>query len=161
VRNILVVWFLTGMWHGAEWNFMLWGTMYGVLLLLEKLWLGKVLDRAPRAVGHIWVLLVTLFGFVIFNAAGLSGAGHDLAGMLGLGGHPLVSFDSVYYLKSYAVLILIGIVGAVPAPRKLALRFEESRAMAIIEPAACGILLLVSIASLISGSFNPFLYFRF
>ena len=161
IRNILVVWFLTGMWHGAEWNFIAWGVMYGILLLVEKLWVGKVLERSPRIVGHVWVIVWTLLGFVLFNANGLSGAVEDIGGMFGAGGIPLVSGEVLYYLRSYALLLAFAAVGSVPLLRKLALRYEDSGAMTLLEPVSCALMLLASTASIVNGSFNPFLYFRF
>lgn len=159
VLNILVVWMLTGLWHGAAWNFVLWGLLYAVFLLLEK-W-APWLQKLPKALRHGYVLLVTLVGFVLFNAPDLSYAAADIGGLFGLGGLPLVSSESLYYLRSYGPLFVIGILGATPLVRNAAERLSQRRLGAVLEPALLILALLVCAAYLVDGSFNPFLYFRF
>lgn len=161
MRNLAVVWLLTGLWHGASWNFVLWGALFGVLLMLEKLWLGVWLSRRPRFFQHLYVLLLVVISFVIFNADGLSGVRSDLAGLFGLSGLPAVSFDALYYLRSYGVLLLVCIVGAMPLGKRLYARVENARVMTVLEPVVVAALLAAVTASLVDGSFNPFLYFRF
>ena len=160
LRNIAIVWILTGAWHGAEWNFVLWGVMFGVLLIIEKLWLGKVLEKLPAFVNHIYVLFIVVLSFVVFNAAGLKGVVSDLGGLFGAGGIPLVSSEAVYYLRSYAVAIAAAIIGATPIPKLLYNKLTEAPKV-VLEPLATGVLLVLSTALIINGSFNPFLYFRF
>lgn len=159
VRNILVVWMLTGLWHGASWNFVLWGLLFALLLMAEK-WIPG-LKRLPFGLSHVYVLLVVTLSFVLFNAGSLSQAAEDYRGMFG--GLPLVSAESLYYLKSNAVLLLLGILGATPLPKqaaeKISARWEN--VPAVLEPAALLLLLAVCTAYLVDGSFNPFLYFRF
>ena len=159
VINILVVWMLTGLWHGAAWNFVLWGLMFAGLLLLEK-WV-PALQKLPAAVKHIYVLLLVIISFVIFNAESLPQAGSDLACMFGFGGLPLVSNITLYYLGSFALLFLVGFVGATPAVKKLGLRIGETKVGAILEPILLILLLLICSAYLVDGAFSPFLYFRF
>ncbi len=159
VFNILVVWMLTGLWHGAAWNFVLWGLLYAVFLLLEK-WV-PALQRLPNILRHGYVLLVVLLGFVLFNAADLRQAAADIGGLFGLGGIPLVSAESLYYLRSYSVLFVLGLVGATPVVRNGANRLSESRFGTVAEMVGMLLLLLVCTAYLVDGSFNPFLYFRF
>lgn len=161
MRNLAVVWLLTGLWHGASWNFVLWGALFGVLLMLEKLWLGDWLSRRPRFFQHLYVLVLVVISFVIFNADGLSGVRSDLAGLFGLSGLPAVSFDALYYLRSYGVLLLVCVVGALPLGKRLYARVENAGVMTVLEPAAVAALLAAVTASLVDGSFNPFLYFRF
>ncbi len=160
LRNIAVVWILTGLWHGAEWNFVLWGVLFGVLLIVEKLWLGKLLEKLPGFVNHVYVLFVVVLSFVVFNAAGLRGVVSDIGGLFGAGGIPLVSTEAVYYLRSYAVAIIIAIIGATPIPKLLYNKLTEAPKV-VLEPLATGVLLVLSTALIINGSFNPFLYFRF
>lgn len=152
--NILTVWMLTGLWHGASWNFVLWGLLFAAFLLAEKLVPG--LKNLPRGFNHIYVLLVVMLSFVLFNAQSLTQAGQDIMGLFGLGGLPLVSGEAVYLLRSYGLLFLLGFVGATPLPKKLA-----GKCPAVLEPAAWVGLLLLCTAFLVDGSFNPFLYFRF
>ena len=159
VFNVLVVWMLTGLWHGAAWNFVLWGLMFALLLLLEKL--VPALQKLPGAVKHIYVMLLVIISFVIFNAESLPQAGSDLACMFGFGGLPLVSNITLYYLGSFALLFLVGFVGATPAVKRLGLRIGETKIGAILEPILLILLLLICSAYLVDGAFSPFLYFRF
>ncbi len=161
LRNIAAVWLLTGLWHGADWNFVLWGALYGLVLTLEKLLYGKYLERLPRAVRHVYVLALVTAGFVIFNADGLAGAAADLRGLFGLSGLPGCTAETLYYLKSYAVLLALCAAAALPVWRRLYARVEDARAFLVLEPLALAALLAASTASLVDGSFNPFLYFRF
>ena len=163
--NILLVWLLTGLWHGAAWNFVLWGLYFAVLLVLEKLVLNRALVRLPGALRHGYLLLAAVFSFAIFNGDGISGVAADLSGMLGLAGGGLVSSQTIYYLSSYAVLLVIAVIGATPLPKKLAEHFAENaagaRLMTVLQPVVLLALLAVCTAYLVDGSFNPFLYFRF
>ena len=159
IFNILTVWMLTGAWHGAAWNFVLWGLLYAVLLLLEK-WV-PALQKLPGVLCHGYVLLVTLLGFVLFNAEALSQAGSDLAALFGFGGLPGVTAATLYYLRSYALLFLLGFVGATPVVKRAAQKVSETRAGPILELLVMAGLLLVCTGYLVDGSFSPFLYFRF
>ena len=161
LRNLAVVWLLTGLWHGASWNFVLWGALFGVLLILEKLWLGDWLPKWPRGLQHLYVLVLVVISFVIFNADGLAGVKSDLSGLFGLSGLPAVSFSALYYLRSYGVLLAVCVAAALPLGKKLYARVEHARVMSVLEPAAVALLLAAVTASLVDGSFNPFLYFRF
>ena len=158
VFNILVVWMLTGLWHGASWNFVLWGLMFAVLLLIEK-WV-PALQKLPTLVRRVYVLLAVLVSFVLFNAADLHQAAGDIAGLFGFGGVPFVTEETLYYLRSYAVVFILGFVGSTPVVKTLAEKLP-SRAAVVLEPLAMAALLLVCTAYLVDGSFNPFLYFRF
>ena len=159
VFNILMVWMLTGLWHGAAWNFVLWGLLYAVFLLLEK-WVPG-LQKLPTMLRRGYVLLVVVLGFVLFNTADLSQALSDIGSMFGLGGIPMVSAQTLYYLRSYAVLFAVSFIGATPVVRNAACKISEKRIGAILEPILLIVLLLVCSAYLVDGSFNPFLYFRF
>ena len=156
VFNIMVVWMLTGLWHGASWNFVLWGLLFAAVLLIEK-WL-PVLQKLPAVLRHGYVLLIVMLSFVLFNAADLAQAVQDMAGLFG--GLPLTTAESLYYLRSYAVVFAVSIVGATPLPKRIAARIPE-KALAIVEPVVLIALLLTCTAYLVDGSFNPFLYFRF
>ena len=159
LRNILAVWLLTGLWHGAAWNFVLWGLLFAVMLLLEK-WLP--LRKLPAVLRHSYVLLVVIISFVIFNASSLAQAGRDIGGMFGLLDIPLVSTQALYYLRSYAGILILGIIGATPLVKigcmNLVGKWPAARLLAAV---AALVLLLVCTGYLVDGSFNPFLYFRF
>ena len=159
VFNILTVWMLTGLWHGAAWNFVVWGLFFGICLMIEK-WV-PALQKLPDFLRHGYVLLAVIFSFVLFNADSMAMALGDFAGLLGLSGVPLVTPASVYYLRSYAVLFATGIVGSTPVVKRISSRIADSRAGAVLEPVFLMVLLLVCTAYLVDGSFSPFLYFRF
>ncbi len=159
VFNIFVVWMLTGLWHGAAWNFVLWGVLFALLLLLEK-WLP--VEKLPGILRHGYVVLLVMLSFVIFNANSLAQAWQDISGLFGGQNVPLVTAESVYYLKSYALLFAAGILGATPLVRDTAVKLQKRPyAMAAVGFAAALALLLVCTGYLVDGSFNPFLYFRF
>ena len=159
IINILTVWMLTGAWHGAAWNFVLWGLLYGVLLLVEKRM--PVLQNLPDVLRHGYVLLVTILGFVLFNAESLVQAGSDMTALFGFGGLPAVTAETLYYLRSYGLLFVLGIVGSTPVVKKAAGKVSATKAGPVLELLALMALLLVCTAYLVDGSFSPFLYFRF
>ena len=161
VFNVLVVWALTGLWHGAAWNFVLWGLLFAVLLTVEKFLVGKAMAKMPGWLVRVPVLAILLMSFVLFNASSLSQALSDVGGMFGLGGLPLVSTASLYYLRSYGLLLLFAAVGATPLVSRTAKKLESRTVTAILEPVVLCALLLAVTAFLVGGSFNPFLYFRF
>ena len=161
--NILVVWLLTGFWHGAAWNFIVWGLFFAVLLVLEKLFLKDFLEKT-RVIKRVYIALAVLISFVIFNATDMEEAFRYIGGMFGAGGIPLVSAEMLYYLRSYALVLVLGIIGSTPLIKTTALRLYEGRAkkaFAVLEPVVIAVLLIVMTAYLVDGSFNPFLYFRF
>ena len=159
IRNVAVVWLLTGLWHGAAWNFVLWGGYFGLLLLAERLWLGRLLARAPAAVQHALLLLLVTLGFVLFRAESLQACGQTLRAMFG--GAPLWDADALYALRSFAGVLVLGAVGATRLPKRLWKRLEPHPVSAALGPVLTGLLLLAATAALVDGSFNPFLYFRF
>ena len=159
VRNVLIVWMLTGIWHGASWNFLLWGLYYGILLLVEKFFLGKYLKG--KVLPRIYVMLLTILGFVLFHSATASEALLEIGRMFGLGGLPVVNATALYYLKSYAVLLVLCALGSTPLPKYLAGKIQAHKAIVVLQPAMVLAVLLLVTACLVDGSFNPFLYFRF
>ena len=159
VFNILTVWMLTGLWHGAAWNFVLWGLLFAALLLTEK-WV-PALQKLPGFLRHGYTLLAVVLSFVLFNAESISQAAGDFAGLFGFGGLPLVSAPALYYLRSYGVLFFIGFLGATPVVRDAAARISRTKVGLVLESVAMLLLLLVCTAYLVDGSFSPFLYFRF
>jgi len=165
LRNIFIVWFLTGFWHGAEWNFILWGLYFALFLCLEKLVLLDRLAKIPAIFRHAYTLFIVLISFALFNGDGLSECLYNLKGMLGLLNIPLVNTEILYYLKSWSVTMLIAAVGSTPLPKSIIGRLKKykkaSIVMNIAAPALQASLLLLVTAYLIDGSFNPFLYFRF
>lgn len=161
IFNIMVVWCLTGFWHGAGWTFIAWGLYFGILLLCEKLLWGKLLERAPKILRHVYVMVIVIISFVIFNAANFTEAWTDIIRLFGAGGIPLVSESAFYALKSNAVLLVVAVIASTPAIKKFFLAHEEKVAVKVLEIVSIAAVLIVSTAYLVDGSFNPFLYFRF
>ncbi len=169
MRNVFVVWFLSGLWHGASWNFVLWGLYFGILLALEKLFLKKWLKRLPSFLQHLYAFILVVISFVIFRIETMSGIGAYLAGMFGFGLEAaeagLGLSDGIYQVQNYGWLILFAVVTALGLPKWLFERVsQEKRANAIItmlKPVGYLVLLIVVTAFLIQSSVHPFLYFRF
>ena len=165
IRNLLIVWALTGLWHGAAWNYVLWGLYFGVFLIMERLFLTKWLQKAPRAVCHIYVTVVVLFSFLLFSAAEPEDAVRQFLGMFGLTGVPLWSAEALYALQSCGTVLLCALIGAVPtvpyAVGKLRADAKGEAVYRVLRPVVVAALLLVSTAFLVAGSFNPFLYWQF
>ena len=155
VFNIFVVWMLTGLWHGASWNFVVWGLIFAVLLLVEK-WLPQI-----KKLGRPYVLLIIMLSFVVFNAVDLKAAAVEIGAMFGLGGLPFVTTETLYYLRSFAPLFLLAILGSTPIVRDACRKIENTKLAQILELPMMAGLLLVCTAYLVDGSFSPFLYFRF
>ena len=160
--NMFSVWMLTGFWHGAAWNFLFWGLWFAVLLIIEKTFLLRHLEKS-RVLGRFYVLLAVIFSFVLFDASGLSAALVCITQLLGLGGLPLSSPQAAYLLGSNALLLTAAMVGATPAPKIAAQAIARRwpRVSALLEPVMLVLLLLLCTAFLVDGSYNPFLYFRF
>ncbi len=161
--NIFVIWFLTGFWHGAEWNFIIWGLYFGILLTIEKFFILKHLKK-HKIFRHIYVLFLVAISFVIFSAGNLTDALGYMGGMFGAG-VPLISTETLFYLRDYGALLLVGIISATPLPKmilaKLCKNSKTENIWKIAETLLLAALLLICTAYLVDGSFNPFLYFRF
>lgn len=162
--NIFLVWMLTGFWHGAAWNFVIWGLYFALLLILEKIWLLEILKKS-HVLNRIYVLTAAAISFVIFDATDMSQAFSYLKAMFGTGGYPLISEACSYYFRSYFVVLMIALLGATPIPKSFYRRIQQwktgTAVMLFAEPLALSALLLICTAFLVDGSFNPFLYFRF
>ena len=165
IRNIFVVWLLTGIWHGASWNFAIWGTMFGVILIIEKFLIGKYLEKLPTFIKRIYVLFIVIISFIIFNANNMQEAITNIAGLFGANGENFINQFTIYYLKSYAIILLIGIIGATPISRNIIQKLQQKsklkKIINTLEPVYIVILLVIVTAYLVDNSYNPFLYFRF
>lgn len=158
IRNIMVVWILTGLWHGAEWNFIIWGIYFGILLIIEKLFLLKKTEKIPKFLKVIYTLFFVMISFIIFNGNEII---ENIKGLFGIGNISVISKESIYYLKSYFIVILIGIIGATPIMKNIVKKEKIKKFTNILEPIYLFSILLLSTSYIIDGSFNPFLYFRF
>ena len=164
IFNILVVWMATGFWHGAAWNFVFWGLFYAVLLMAEKFFLLPALKKG-RVLPHVYVLLAVTLGFVLFDAASLKDALHQLGTLFGAGTASGLGTEALYMLRSYGVVLALAALGATPLSAMLWKKVQEAKSLApvltVAEPLCTFALLALCTAFLVDGSFNPFLYFRF
>ena len=156
--NILVVWALTGFWHGAGWNFLFWGFYYGVLLLLEKLLLGKFLRRAPALVQHLYTMVIVVIGWVFFASPDLSTALNYLGVMFSL---EAGTMGTMTIVGPWIGMAILGVLASTPLAKGIWERLQHRKAMPLVEAVLCLAALLLCTASLVSDSYNPFLYFRF
>lgn len=162
VRNVLVVWFLTGLWHGASWNFAIWGIYFGVLMILEKAFLRDFLARLPRVFGHAYLILAVMLSWTFFELDTADQIIRYLGTMFGLAGVPFANAESIYLFQENLVLIVFGIVASAPLLAFVGRHVPRTRFVRIaLVPAAQASLLVLSYAYLVDSSFNPFLYFRF
>lgn len=161
IRNILLVWMLTGLWHGAAWNFVFWGLYFGILLIIEKLFLEKILKKLPKFLSRIYTLIIVMISFIIFNGESFAQIVQNIGGLIGIGEIPLVSNESLYYLKSYLIVMVIGIIGSTPILKNIINNIKLNKVINLLEPIFLLLTLLICTSYIIDGSFNPFLYFRF
>lgn len=161
--NIFIVWFLTGLWHGATINFTLWGLYFCFFLIMEKTWLLKLLDKIPRVFSHIYALVVIYFGWLLFAWEDIHGHRVYMKAMLGMAGAGVVNKESLYLLVSNALLMVIMTIGCTSLPKYLAEKVTKRDGIgtSLCMSVYVAIILLLSIAYLVNGTYNPFLYFRF
>ena len=161
IFNICVVWAFTGLWHGAGFNFIMWGVWFALLLIIEKFFLGKLLKKITP-VAYIYTMLAVIFSWILFDAATLGDALVRIGNLFGAGGIPAVGTLDVYYLKSYAVVLIIAAIGSTPLPKKIYNKLmDKAPVLTWVQPVLAVLSLVVCSAYLIDGSFNPFIYFRF
>ncbi len=159
--NTCVVWAVTGLWHGAAWSFVLWGLFFAIVMVVEKLFLGKYLEKLPNYLRHIYTMFLFLVSMIIFNAESVGQVFSDLKGFFG--GGPLWSADTTYYLRDYAVVFILGIIGSTPLCKNLWGKVSDRCKVlsAVAEPIYIALILIAVTACLLNGSLNPFMYFRF
>lgn len=165
IFNLLVVWSLTGLWHGDSWNFILWGLYFALLLIIENLFLQNILSKLPALIQHIYAKFFIIISFVIFNNENIKDLWSSLYNMFNFRGLDLYNDFSTYYLKSYTVLLIVSVIGATPILKNIIQKVNKNvtgqKVISTINPILNIVLLVVVTAYLIDGSFNPFLYFRF
>ncbi len=164
IRNILIVWSLTGLWHGASWNFIVWGLYFGILLILEKFILKKYFSNVPKFIKGIYTLFLVMISFVIFQGDNLSNDFNIIKGLFGLNGELFINNVTLYYLKGYVLFIVLGVIGATNYVKNLVIKISNGKGKKIVnilEPIYLLILLIIVTMYLIDSSYNPFLYFRF
>ena len=165
IFNLLIVWSLTGLWHGDSWNFILWGLYFAILLIIENLFLQNILNKLPALIQHIYAKFFIIISFVIFNNENIKDLWSSLYNMFNFRGLDLYNDFSTYYLKSYTVLLIVSVIGATPILKNIIQKINKNvtgqKVISTINPILNIVLLVVVTAYLIDGSFNPFLYFRF
>ena len=165
IRNLLIVWLLTGIWHGASWNFVLWGIIFGILLILEKLWYGKYLEKLPKFLRSFYVLFVVMISFIIFSSSSLKVAWNNVIGLFGFNGELFVNKYTIYCFKSYFIVLAVSFIAATPVMKNIVSKLRKNsfinKCINFLEPIFIVILLILCTACLIDNSYNPFLYFRF
>ncbi len=160
IFNLFAVWFLTGLWHGASVNFILWGLYYFALLVLEKYAYGKYLEKLPRAVRHIYALALILIGWVIFSLDDMTAVTSYIGSMFTLSGG-IITHDALSRIISYLPLLLAATLASLPTAKNIYMKIRDKKAVAVCEVIFCAAVLLLCTASLVNQSYNPFLYFRF
>lgn len=155
--NLLIVWILTGFWHGASWNFIIWGLYFGVFIILERLFLQKALQKLPSFLQHVYFMFFILIGWVLFIFDDLSAGLQYLAMMFGMNGEPVADQAFLYLLSSNLLLLLAAFVGSAPRLKLV----KRVVALPFFQPVFCFIVFVFSSAYLVGATYNPFLYFRF
>lgn len=165
IRNILIVWMLTGIWHGASWNFLIWGLLFGVVLIIEKLFLNSFLDKIPDIFKRCYVLLIVLISFIIFASTDMSEALSNIIGLFGGKESLFINQYTIYVLRNNIVILLIAIIGSTPLLKsivnKLKSKPNTNKIVNLLEPVVIIAILFITTAYLVDNSYNPFLYFRF
>ena len=162
ILNLAIVWLLTGFWHGASWNYVLWGIYYGALIIVEKVFLLKKLEKMPVIVGHIYTLFIVLIGWALFAIEDFSVLGNYMSGMFGIGGISLIDNQFIYYLQNYGILLIIGILASIEIFKIKNGQLKQKYIwIENIENIAIIAMFVVSLAMIVSSTYNPFLYFRF
>ena len=163
IRNIFVVWILTGFWHGAAWCFVLWGVYYAILLLLEKYVWGKGLAKLPKFVQHIYTIIIFIFGWLIFTSTNLADLGNNFCSMFGILKNSFINSETLFYLRNNAVLLVICGICSTPLVTKLFTKIASRKGVGfqIISVVIYAAIFILSLAYLVNATYNPFLYFRF
>ena len=163
IRNIIIVWALTGFWHGASWNFILWGAYFGVILIAEKFFLLKLMEKLPNFIKHIYTILLVMISWVIFYFEDMSKVGNYLKTMFGMSGITFINNQAIYYLLSYGIIFLIAAYFSTPNFKKV-IEYTENAEKSLVKIGATFSYVLIfaaCIAYLVNSTYNPFLYFRF
>ena len=164
IRNILIVWLLTGLWHGSEWTFILWGTFIGILLVIEKLLLNKYIEKLPSILRRIYTLFIIMISFIIFSGSNINESFSNIIGLFNFS-NPFINKFTIHYLKDYGLVLIIAIFLSTPILKNTIIKLKENKKINniinILEIIVLLILLVIVTSYLIDSSYNPFLYFRF
>lgn len=159
--NLAIVWGLTGLWHGASWNFALWGLYFGVLIILEKLFLGKLLEKLPKFLSSFYLLLIVVLGWALFDFTNMKELGAFMTSLFTGSGSGFSVHDKLVYIVAYLPVLIVAIVGSTPLAKKLHDRFESKAWCGWLDLALVACALVLATSSLVASGYNPFIYFRF
>ncbi len=164
IRNILIVWLLTGLWHGSEWTFVIWGMFIGILLVIEKLLLNKYIEKLPSIVRRIYTLFIIMISFIIFSGSNINESFNNIVGLFNFS-NPFINKFTIHYLKDYGLVLIIAIFLSTPILKNTIIKLKKNKKINniinILEIIVLLILLVIVTSYLIDSSYNPFLYFRF
>ena len=164
IRNILIVWLLTGLWHGSEWTFVIWGMFIGILLVIEKLLLNKYIEKLPSIVRRIYTLFIIMISFIIFSGSNINESFNNIVGLFNFS-NPFINKFTIHYLKDYGLVLIIAIFLSTPILKNTIIKLKENKKINniinILDIIVLLILLVIVTSYLIDSSYNPFLYFRF
>lgn len=162
-RNIFIVWFLTGFWHGANWNFIFWGLYFAVILVVEKTFLLKYLEKGHNIIAHIYTMFLVIIGWVLFSFDNLSNLGNYLKAMFGIGGIQFINSEAIYYLYTNLALFIILIIASTPLLKNVSekIKNKNEKIYYVLKNIVIVLIIVVSFAYLVDATYNPFLYFRF
>ena len=165
IRNILVVWMLTGLWHGASWNFIIWGLYFGIILIVEKYFLKNILEKLPKLIRNIYTMFIVMISFIIFSSDDMSSALTIIKGLFSFSSLKFSNNFIIYYIRSYVVILISGLVLSTPLIKNIISKLKENKILNYIinflEVIVIILILIVITSMLIDSSYNPFLYFRF
>ena len=163
IRNIVIVWMLTGFWHGASWNFVAWGLYYGVILIFEKVFLLKIIEKMPKVVRHLYTMFLVIIGWVLFSFDSFKKGAAFIAGMFGLGGYSVINKEFIYLLLNNLVLLIILVVASTDVPKRWIekLAAKDKPIFKVTGIILLEVILGICVAYLVASTYNPFLYFRF
>lgn len=165
LRNIIIVWLLTGIWHGASLNFCIWGLFFGIMLIIEKFSFNKYLEKIPSFIRRIYVLFIVMISFIIFGSSNMNDAFNTIKGLFGFNKEVFINNYTIYYLKNYLFVLILSILLSTPLIKKLVLKLKKNcfikKLFDILEIVSIPIILVIVTSYLIDNSYNPFLYFRF
>ncbi len=165
IRNILIVWILTGLWHGASWNFVVWGLYFGIILIIEKFLLKKYLDKLPLFLKKVYTLFIVMISFVIFSSSSMKDAFIVIKGLFDFKNLAISNSFILYYLKGYFLILVLSVIGATPLLKNVVSKLKKNKILSyvinVLEIVFVLVILLIVTSMLIDNSYNPFLYFRF
>ena len=161
-RNLAIVWLITGVWHGASWNFILWGVYFGVFIILERAFLQNILNKLPNVIQHIYLMIIVIFGWVLFSQEDIASTIEYIKVMLGLGNYKIINDYTVFYIKEYWIIICIAIVSSIPILQQIKnLDIKIRKIIDLTRPIVIILSFTLVTIYLLNSTFNPFIYFNF